>query len=90
MRSAALFLSLLSLTGAQLSNVTTPSLNLTAIAASSGASVLECWQFPGFAASATAGTSGALNLFLGEVSNMSYTIILPRFDGGIHRAPAAQ
>jgi hypothetical protein len=75
---------------AQLNNVTTPSLNITAISASNGASVLECWQLPGFVASAQPGTSGALNLFLGDLSNATYTVIPPRFNGGIHNAPAAQ
>jgi hypothetical protein len=75
---------------AQLSNITTPTLNLTAIAASQGASVLECWQLPGFVASSGAGTVGALNLFLGDLSNATYTVIPPRFDGGLHHAPAAQ
>lgn len=75
---------------AQLSNTTTSSLNLTAIAASNGASVLECWQIGGFASSAQAGTAGALSLFLGDAANISYTIIPARFNGGVHRAPAAQ
>jgi len=86
----AAFMSIFSLAPAQLSNITTPSLNLTAIAASDGSSVLECWQFPGFAASAQAGTSGALNLFLGDTANVSYTILPARFNGGLHTAPAAQ
>lgn len=84
------FMSILSLAPAQLSNVTTPSLNLTAIAASNGSSVLECWQFPGFVASAQAGTSGALNLFLGDTANVSYTILPARFNGGLHTAPTSQ
>jgi len=75
---------------AQLNNITTPSLNLTAISAANGASVLQCWQLPGFAASSSAGTVGALNLFLGDLSNATYTVIPPRFNGGIHNAPAAQ
>jgi hypothetical protein len=74
----------------QLSNVTTPSLNLTAISASYGASILECWQLPGFVASSVAGTVGALNLFLGDTSNATFTVIPSRFDGGIHNAPAVQ
>jgi len=75
---------------AQLSNVTTPTLNLTAISAVNGQSVLECWQIPEFAASASAGTVGALNLFLGDGSNATYTVIPPRFNGGVHNAPAVQ
>jgi hypothetical protein len=74
----------------QLSNVTTPSLNLTAISASHGASILECWQLPGFVASGVAGTVGALNLFLGNMSNATYTVIPSRFDGGVHNSPAPQ
>lgn len=83
-------LSITSLACAQLSNITTPSLNLTAIAGSNGSSVIECWQLPGFMSSAVAGTAGALNLFLGEMANASYTVIPSRFDGGLHRAPAPQ
>ena len=73
-----------------LSNVTTPNLNLTTIAARDGQSVLQCWSIPEFTQSATAGTAGALNLFLGGTANASYTVIPPRFDGGLHTAPAPQ
>jgi hypothetical protein len=67
-----------------------PALNLTAISASSGNSVLECWALPGFVASAQAGTVGALNLLLGDLVNATYTVIPPRFNGGLHKAPAPQ
>jgi hypothetical protein len=73
-----------------LSNTTTPDLNLTTIAARDGRSILQCWLIPQFVQSATAGTAGALNLFLGETSNASYTVIPPRFNGGVHTAPAPQ
>ena len=73
-----------------LSNVTTPSLNVTTSTARNNVSILQCWSIPGFAASATAGTSGALNLFLGNVTNSSFTVIPPRFDGGVHVAPVPQ
>lgn len=73
-----------------LSNVTTPSLNLTTITAHDGRSAYECWQIPGFAASTTAGISGALNLFLGDAANVSLTVLPPRFNGGAHTAPAPQ
>ena len=75
---------------AQLNNVTTPYLNLTAIAAANGESTLECWQLGPFASSSVPGTAGALNLFLGDMSNATYTVIPPRFDGGLHTAPAVQ
>ena len=67
-----------------------PALNLTAISASNGSSVLECWALPGFVASTQAGTVGALNLVLGDLANATYTIIPPRFNGGLHQAPAPQ
>lgn len=73
-----------------LSNVTTPNLNLTTIVARDGRSILQCWSISGFMQSATAGTAGALNLFLGETTNASYTVIPPRFNGGLHTAPAPQ
>lgn len=52
--------------------------------------MLECWALPGFVASAQAGTTGALNLFLGDLANATYTVIPPRFNGGLHNAPAPQ
>lgn len=83
-------LSLYHPSSAQLSNITTPSLNLTTIATSNGSSVLECWQFPDFAPTTQAGTVGSLNLFFGDTANLTYTVISSRFNGGAHRAPAAQ
>ena len=75
---------------AQLSNVTTPYLNLTAIGAANGESTLECWRLGPFASSSVPGTTGALNLFFGNMSNATYTVLPPRFDGGLHNAPAIQ
>lgn len=96
MRAQILALALLSAvpivaqTTALLSNVTTPNLNLTTITTRDGRSILQCWSIPEFMQSATAGTAGALNLFLGETINASYTVIPPRFNGGLHTAPAPQ
>lgn len=75
---------------ASASSLVPPALNLTAISASSGNSVLECWALPGFVASAQAGTVGALNLLLGDLVNATYTVIPPRFNGGLHKSPAPQ
>lgn len=86
----AFMLSALSTAQTILSNTTTPSLNLTTLSGRNNASVLECWSIPGFAASSTAGTAGALNLFLGETTNVSYTVLPPRFNGGVHVAPSPQ
>jgi len=74
-----------------LSTNTTPTLNLTAISAANGRSVLECWALTTpFTVNAQAGTVGALNLFLGSLDNASYTVIPPRFHGGLHVDPAPQ
>src|SRR6266436_6532717 len=67
------------------------SLNITAISAQNGASVLECWQIiPGFTTSTQTGTTGASILQLGNVANMSYSVIPPNFDAGYHNAPSPQ
>ncbi|SMR54497.1 unnamed protein product [Zymoseptoria tritici ST99CH_3D1] len=65
-------------------------LNITAITASNNVSTLECWGLENFAVSTTPGTVGALSVYLGEASNVSYTVIPPRTNAGLHRAPAAQ
>ena len=66
-------------------------LNLTAIAAKDGKSTLECWQLTKpITVSSTAGTSGTLIQQLGDVSNASYVVLPPKFDGGKHTAPNAQ
>src|SRR5487761_1087843 len=63
-------------------------LNVTALWAENGASVLQCWQIlPGFTTSSQSGTAGASILQLGGVSNMSYSVLPPGFNAGIHNAP---
>ncbi len=74
----------------QLSTVTTPTLNLTVIAAAGGESALECWQLGPFVASAVPGIAGAPSLFLGPLANATYSAIPPRSDGGWHNAPVPQ
>jgi len=71
-------------------NHTDTYLNLTAIGARNGESVLECWEVGPIVKSSVPGTSGASSLFFGETTNATYTIIPPRFDGGLHNAPAVQ
>ncbi|KAG6215213.1 hypothetical protein E4U50_007822 [Claviceps purpurea] len=74
-----------------LSNLTTPFLNLTAVTATNGVSLFECWQLATpFDNTAEKGIEGALKLSLGEAGNMSYDVIPGRFDGGFHHAPAFQ
>ena len=68
------------------------SLLITALVTTSrNESALQCWQLSQpFQASSTAGTTGALTLGLGGISNYTYSILPPRFDGGLHNAPAIQ
>ena len=71
----------------------TPSsfLNITALSAQGGVSVLECWQLlPAFATSSQSGTIGARSLQLGNLANGSYSIIPAGFNAGLHNAPTFQ
>ncbi|KJZ75180.1 hypothetical protein HIM_05374 [Hirsutella minnesotensis 3608] len=64
---------------------------ITAIAASNGHSIIQCWQlYAPVQLSNVSGTAGASNTQLGSVESCAYTIIPPNFDGGLHNAPAAQ
>ena len=66
-------------------------LNVTAIWAENGASVFQCWQIlPGFTTSSQSGTAGASILQLGAVANITYTVLPPGFNGGLHNAPTEQ
>lgn len=65
-------------------------LNVTTIAADArNRSTLECWQLTApFLSSSVAGGSGLVVAQLGETAAMSYGVIPPGFDGGLHTAPA--
>ncbi|KAI0246061.1 hypothetical protein BJV78DRAFT_1286747 [Lactifluus subvellereus] len=66
-------------------------LNITALTAQNGLSVLECWQIlPAFTTSSQTGTAGASILQLGNVANMSYSVLPSGFNGGLHNAPTTQ
>jgi len=66
-------------------------LNITALTAKNNRSIFECWQIqPGFTTSTQPGTAGASSLQLGGVSTISYSVLPPRFDAGLHNAPAFQ
>ncbi|KAI0121012.1 hypothetical protein BJ170DRAFT_645973 [Xylariales sp. AK1849] len=72
-------------------SVTALNLNVTAIATNNGGSTLECWQLGSpFTQSSQAGTSGTAFALLSEVANVSYVVIPPNFDGGLHNAPYHQ
>lgn len=65
--------------------------NVTAIGASHGRSTLECWQMDSpFDVSHDEGTAGSAVVALGNTANMSYSVIPPHFDGGLHTAPHNQ
>ncbi|KAI1415963.1 hypothetical protein F5Y13DRAFT_206897 [Hypoxylon sp. FL1857] len=66
-------------------------LNLTALTGRDNVSVLECWQLTTpFITSDVPGVSGTQTLDMGDLANATYTVIPPRFDGGLHRAPVKQ
>ncbi|KAF1937812.1 hypothetical protein EJ02DRAFT_411566 [Clathrospora elynae] len=61
--------------------VTTPQ-NLTTI---------QCWRLTTpFRTSTTPGTSGTQAVTIANITNLAYTILPPRYDGGLHTAPAPQ
>lgn len=66
-------------------------LEATAIVAKNNASVLECWRLSDpFSTSGSAGTSGAATLQIANLANATYTVLPPRFEGGVHNAPHPQ
>lgn len=65
--------------------------NLTAISASNGVSVLECWQLSEpFNTSDQTGIAGGKLQQLGDVANASWLSIPARFASGNHPAPNIQ
>ena len=70
---------------AQMPN-TSPALNLTAISASNGESVIECWALT----SRPTSFDAASNFYLGGASNGTYSVIPPRTVVGLHNAPYVQ
>ncbi|KAI0084846.1 hypothetical protein BDY19DRAFT_855424, partial [Irpex rosettiformis] len=66
-------------------------LELTTLVTKHGASAFECWRLASpFAISTSAGTAGAGTLLIDNLANATYTVIPPRFEGGVHNAPHAQ
>lgn len=66
-------------------------LNITAIGAANGRSTIECWQITRpFDISTDPGTAGTAAQQLGDLTNLTLTILPPRFDGGLHNAPFVQ
>ena len=66
-------------------------LELSAIVTRNGNSALECWRLTDpFATSSGAGTSGASTMDIDFLANATYTVLPPRFQGGVHNAPHPQ
>lgn len=86
MRLAAVFASLLATAAAS-----GTFLDLTAIVTHHNNSALECWRLADpFTTSAGAGTAGAATLNIAGLANATYTVLPPRFEGGVHNAPHPQ
>ncbi|ORY06151.1 hypothetical protein BCR34DRAFT_571545 [Clohesyomyces aquaticus] len=81
---------LVSLTTAQTVSNTTH-LTATALVTKNNNSAFECWQLTEpFKRSSVPGVSGTQVVTFANITNGAYTILPPRFDGGIHTAPAPQ
>jgi hypothetical protein len=66
-------------------------LEISAIVTKNGNSALECWQLSdAFVTSTGAGTIGAASMNIENLANATYTILPPRFEGGVHNAPHPQ
>ena len=67
-----------------------PHLNLTAIAAVNGVSILECWQLSASFTAGQEGNSSILITDLGQTGDTSYFFLEAGFNNGLHNAPAVQ
>ncbi|GJE88827.1 hypothetical protein PsYK624_049140 [Phanerochaete sordida] len=66
-------------------------LELSAIVTKNNNSALECWRLTDpFATSVGAGTAGASSMDINNLANATYTVLPPRFEGGVHNAPHPQ
>lgn len=66
-------------------------LHITAISASNGVSTLECWRLAApFVVSSQTGVAGAAFAQLGKAADISYAVIPPKYDGGLHNGPRNQ
>lgn len=66
-------------------------LEASAIVTRNGNSALECWRLTDpFVTSSGAGTAGASTMNINDLANATYTVLPPRFEGGVHNAPFPQ
>lgn len=66
-------------------------LTATALVTKNNHSAFECWRLKEpFKRSSVPGVSGTQVTTISNNTNFAYTILPPRYDGGIHTAPAGQ
>lgn len=66
-------------------------LNITSLGHQDGVTTLECWQLDNpFQTTIQTGVPGTLQLQLGDITNMSYTVVPPRYFPPAHNAPIIQ
>ncbi|PSN68295.1 hypothetical protein BS50DRAFT_523469 [Corynespora cassiicola Philippines] len=66
-------------------------LTATALVTKDAHSAFECWQLKEpFRTSSVPGVSGTQVATISNNSNFAYTILPPRYDGGLHTAPVPQ
>jgi hypothetical protein len=79
-----------SFAGAQ-ADVNTTYLVAPALVTKDNHTVIQCWKLNSpFKKSAVPGVDGAQVAILSNNTNLAYSILPPRFDGGLHTAPAPQ
>ena len=92
--SAFAVLSLSYLITAQTCDTSNNTLYLTApalVTTPQNTSTIQCWRLRNpFLISTTAGIAGSRALNLGNVTDLSYVVQPPRFEGGLHNAPVPQ
>jgi hypothetical protein len=85
-----LFTLLSSFTLAQF-NTNTTYLVAPALVTHNNHTIIQCWKLASpFQRSSVPGVSGAQVATISNNTNLAYSILPPRFDGGVHTAPAPQ
>ncbi|KAF2621200.1 hypothetical protein BU25DRAFT_416302 [Macroventuria anomochaeta] len=74
---------------AQSSNTTY--LTAPALVTLNNRTAIQCWRLTTpFVTSSTPGTKGAKAAVISNATNLAYTVLPPRFNGGLHTAPVPQ
>jgi hypothetical protein len=72
-------------------NTSTTYLIAPALVTHNNHTIIQCWKLTNpFHRSSVPGVSGAQVATISNNTNLAYSILPPRFDGGIHTAPAPQ